>query len=122
MTATAAKPGVMERFLWRWLRPMVLPAALVLIWQMVHVSEVFLETLFPGPAAVWLKFWEMTLDGELFLHVGVSMRRVLLGFLLAMALAIQLGLFLCWYRKAEHFCEVVIHVGRTITIMAWIPQ
>ena len=121
MTATAAKPGVMERFLWRWLRPMVLPAVLVLIWQMVHVSGIFLETLFPGPAAVWLKFWEMTLGGELFLHVGVSMRRVLLGFLLAMALAIPLGLFLGWYRKAEHFCEVVIHVGRTIPIMAWIP-
>ena len=93
----------MERFLWRWVRPLVLPAALVLIWQLVHVNEVFLEALFPGPRAVVLKFWEMTLGGELFIHVGVSMRRVLLGFLLAMALAIPLGLFLGWYRKAEQF-------------------
>ena len=121
MTTTVAKPGAMERFLWKWLRPLVLPAALVLIWHLVHLSGVFLETLFPGPAAVWFKFWEMTLDGELFIHVGVSMRRVLLGFLFAMALAIPLGLLLGWYRKAEQFCEIVIHVGRTIPIMAWIP-
>ena len=49
------------------------------------------------------------------------MRRVLVGFLLAMALAIPLGLLLGWYRKAEQFCEVVIHVRRMIPIMARIP-
>ncbi len=111
----------MGKFVFKLLRPFVLPIVILLIWQLVYINEVFLEALFPGPMAVWLKFWEMTLNGELFIHVGVSLRRVLLGFLLAMALAIPFGLILGWYKKAEHFCEVVIHVGRTIPIMAWIP-
>tara|TARA_Y100000591_G_C21838931_1_gene704351 strand:- start:102 stop:878 length:777 start_codon:yes stop_codon:yes gene_type:complete len=102
-------------------RPLILPFVILIIWQLVHINEVFLETLFPGPKAVWLKFWEMTLNGELFIHVGVSLRRVVLGFILAMAVAIPFGLILGWYKKAEKFCEVVIHIGRTIPIMAWIP-
>ena len=111
----------MGKFVFKLLRPLILPIVILLIWQLVYINEFFLEALFPGPKAVWLKFWEMTLNGELFIHVGVSLRRVLLGFLLAMALAIPFGLILGWYKKAEHFCEVVIHVGRTIPIMAWIP-
>ena len=94
----------MGKFVFKLLRPFVLPIVILLIWQLVYINEVFLEALFPGPKAVWLKFWEMTLNGELFIHVGVSLRRVLLGFLLAIALAIPFGLILGWYKKAEHFC------------------
>ena len=111
----------MGNFIFKFVGPLILPIVILIIWQVVYINEVFLESLFPGPKAVWLKFWEMTLNGELFIHVGVSLRRVVLGFLLAMALAIPFGLILGWYRKAEQFCEVIIHVGRTIPIMAWIP-
>ena len=103
-----------------WLVPLVVPALLVAVWYVIYAQEAF-QGLFPAPHAVVVTFWDMSLTGELFIHIGASVQRVLLGYLLAIGIAVPLGLLLGWYRKAEQFSEVVIHVGRTIPVMAWIP-
>ena len=102
-----------------WLVPLVLPIVILVIWYTAFWinSE---QGLLSPPHAIMAKIWEMTLTGEIFLHVGVSVWRVTKGFFFAAVTAIPLGLLLGWSRLAENFFEVVIHMVRTIPIMAWL--
>lgn len=56
-----------------------------------------------APSAIPSAFWELARTGELWKHFSVSMRQFLLGYGLAVALAIPLGLFMGASRRAHDY-------------------
>lgn len=77
--------------------------------------------LLPSPVAVGEALWFMALDGSLWIHLGASLRRVAVGFLLACIVGISLGLVCGWWRPVADYMRPVIEALRPIPPLAWIP-
>ncbi|MGH8891985.1 MAG: ABC transporter permease [Actinomycetes bacterium] len=56
-----------------------------------------------GPSAIPSAVWDLAQSGDLWRHFSVSMRQFLLGYLLAAALAIPLGLWMGASRRAHDY-------------------
>jgi NitT/TauT family transport system permease protein len=56
-----------------------------------------------GPSAIPAAFWSLAETGELWRHFSVSMRQFVLGYVLAVALAIPLGLWMGASRRAHDY-------------------
>jgi NitT/TauT family transport system permease protein len=56
-----------------------------------------------GPSAIPEAFWKLAETGELWHHFSVSMRQFLLGYVLAVVLAIPLGLWMGASRRAHDY-------------------
>lgn len=88
------------------------------IWQL---AEVRLPELVAGPIQVWQTFVKDLRGGSLLINVGVSLRRVLLGFVCALVLAIVFGFILGWYQWIRVFVNPWIQFLRMIPPIAMIP-
>ena len=104
-----------ETYLW----PVVVLAAFLLIWESGVVWSG--TRVFPTPAAVERGLAELLRKGLLWGYTKDSLFRVGMGYLLAAACGIPLGLFLGWYRVAAATVNPVIQMLRPISPLAWIP-
>jgi len=77
--------------------------------------------LIPGPYAVALGLRELAGRGLLAKYVIASLFRVTWGYLLAVVLAIPLGLMLGWCRRVERAFNPVLQILRPISPLAWTP-
>jgi NitT/TauT family transport system permease protein len=87
-------------------------------WAVVVVTK---SAIFPTPWAVVAGTVELARDGTLWEHIGASLMRVGLGFGLAVALAIPLGLWMGWVHGAFVTLNPVFQILRPISPIAWIP-
>src|ERR1044071_3552234 len=76
------------------LLPIVVMIAGILIWAALAALRVFPESAFPSPLAVAYGFVEEIKTGRLFNDLVASLFRVTVGFVLAAASGIPLGLVL----------------------------
>lgn len=79
----------------------------------------------PYPSQVWdqaLLLIQNPLGGRTIIqHIGFSMQRVLLGYLIAIALGIPLGLARGWIPLVDKVVKPIFEVLRPIPPIAWIP-
>ena len=101
------------------LRPMAFIVTLLILWQ-IAVSRPP-QLLLPGPWGVVRGIGDLLQHGLLFKYVVASLFRVTWGFLLAVVIAIPLGLTIGWYRRAEMALNPLVQVFRPISPLAWIP-
>jgi NitT/TauT family transport system permease protein len=64
---------------------------------------------------------DLVADGTLWRHIGASLFRVGAGFLLALVVAVPLGLWMGWVRGAFDTLNPVFQILRPISPIAWIP-
>jgi NitT/TauT family transport system permease protein len=113
--SSMTKPRVWERFFW----PLVAAALLVALW---HYSVVWTATkVFPSPMNVEKGIAELFHKHVLWADIEDSLRRVAIGFGLAVVMGIPLGLSLGWYPSANQVVNPVIQLVRPISPIAWIP-
>lgn len=79
------------------------------------------SVIFPTPLQVVSGCLELIEDGTLFEHIASSMMRVAVGFGLAVAIAIPLGLWMGWVRGAFLTLNPLFQILRPISPIAWIP-
>jgi NitT/TauT family transport system permease protein len=102
----------------------VLPSMLVIAllvalwWVVVAVSG---SVVFPTPWQVVAGTLELARDGSLWEHIGASLFRVGSGFLLAVAFAVPMGLWMGWVRGAFVTLNPIFQMLRPISPIAWIP-
>jgi NitT/TauT family transport system permease protein len=101
----------------------VLPFGLIVIllvgwWVMVTVTG---SAIFPTPLQVVTGALELAADGSLWEHIGASLMRVGAGFLLAVSIAIPLGLAMGRAPAAYATLNPVFQMMRPISPIAWIP-
>jgi ABC-type nitrate/sulfonate/bicarbonate transport system permease component len=92
------------------LAPLGLIALVVACWWVAVATSRSLT--FPTPGQIVLGIVELMQQGLLLKHVLASLLRVILGYLLAAALAIPLGVFLSWYGLVHR------HGGMALTMLA----
>jgi NitT/TauT family transport system permease protein len=100
-------------------------ALFLLAWHLLTKYRVNMHVRFtnvPSPAAVLEKFERAMHDSKFLMHVLLSCRRIVLGFLLAAVIAIPLGLIMGRFRLAREMIFPVTEVLRPIPAIAWVPM
>ena len=102
-TLTQQTPGFRFRrdHLYR-LLSIISPILLLVAWQVTVEVDLLDKRFFPPPTKIFVTLLEMADTGEIFDHVGISLQRITLGFLL---LVVTYGHLL-----AEPFWEPTSHV------------
>ena len=86
--------------------------ALALLWQLVAVQAH--SRALPTPLAVADALWEALRSGELLFHLGQTLRRVLLSFVLAMLLGVALGILMGRSRRWDRALDSLLILGLNI--------
>lgn len=94
---------------------------IVTIWQMVVSFTNAHVTLLPSPLLTAQSFYELVVTGELFIHIGASLGRVISAWALSALIAIPLGLAMGRWGWFERLVDPVIELFRPISPLAWIP-
>jgi ABC-type nitrate/sulfonate/bicarbonate transport system permease component len=75
----------------------------------------------PRPASTFAAFPSLWFERALAVNTVVSLRRVVLGFALAAAVGVPLGVLCGCFRRVSAFCAPLIVIGRNIPVAAVIP-
>src|SRR5690606_5498087 len=96
----------------------VMAVLLVVWWTTVWATK---SVIFPTPWQVVTGTLELAKDGTLWMHIGSSLMRVAAGFLLAVIIAVPLGLWMGWVKGAFVTLNPLFQILRPISPIAWIP-
>jgi NitT/TauT family transport system permease protein len=128
VTAGLPRAGVR---LWQAASYALLPLGLLLAWQAASLLlGDALGPFFPSPlAVVWaLVDWATGLTGDTAIYSGqlagailASVRRIAIGFVIACALAIPLGIFSGWSAGARRIMDPTLQMLRPVPVTAWVP-
>ncbi|KXO75850.1 ABC transporter permease [Brucella anthropi] len=86
-----------------------------------HLLTATGAVVLPGPVDVLNRAVTLLLNGQLVGDIFASLRRVLSGFVLGVALAIPVGFLMGWYRIARSLIEPWVQFFRMIPPLAVIP-
>ncbi len=101
------------------LPPLAVLGLLIAVWWLVVVKTE--SAIFPTPLQVVTGTLELVKDGSLWEHIGSSLMRVGAGFLLAVVVAIPLGLWMGRVEGAYITLNPIFQILRPISPIAWIP-
>ena len=118
MTTSAAKNTRAARS--RWL-PLAVGAGGLCLWILLSSLRAFPESMFPSPRAVAAAFAGEIANGRLFRDIVASLFRVGVGFILAVAVGLPLGLWLGHAARARTAFLPAINFLRNLSPIAWIP-
>lgn len=98
----------------------------LLLWDLAVKSHWINPKYVATPVEVFhtfiAKFYDTTPDGSIItVHFWASLRVVLIGFCLAVAVGIPLGLLVGYYRVADDLITPIFEVIRPIPPLAWTP-
>jgi NitT/TauT family transport system permease protein len=83
------------------------------------IAALFPPTLLPGPLVVGRRLAELVVTGDFWTHLGATIRRVAIGFVLAFVVSVAAGTLMGARRLAEHVFEAWVLVGLTIPGLCW---
>ena len=89
-------------------------------WYAIHYSGLINPALVPTPDDVFRRFVEL-MRSRLPLDILMSTRRVFLGVLCGIALAVPVGFVLGWYKSVRTFIDPLINFFRALPPIALIP-
>jgi len=104
--------------LWRGAVPF---AALVLAWGLVSRAGVLPPMFVPSPLDVARIGWEMILDGSLWVNIGASLGRVLVGIVVGVPFAVGLGVAVGLNRRLAAVLEPITGFFNALSGIAWLP-
>ena len=94
---------------------------LVAVWELsVRVFQVDAR-IFPGVEAVFRAGVEAIEDGSLIKHIGASLGRVLVGTILAIVVAVPLGVVMGLHPAVAQFLSPLFRFFSVLAGIAWIP-
>ena len=96
-------------------------AALFAMWWVATASGMIKPIFLPSPGAVWRKMAELAVNGTLWQDAGVSIYRMLTGFVIASAMAIPIGVMIGCFRLWEAAIEPLVDFVRYMPVVAFVP-
>ena len=105
----------------RALRKLIVPAALLVLWQMLAWQEVYSRSQLPPPLSVFRAGRQLWQADDLLPHIEASLRRVWQGFFWGSLIAIAVGLLVGLFRTVDELVSSTIQAIRAIPSLAWVP-
>jgi ABC-type nitrate/sulfonate/bicarbonate transport system permease component len=124
-TAAPSAPPLADHARQGRLNPWVVRAVafvcLLVVWQVASTYIPGAQFLLPSPLRIVSVYLDLVRSGEIFMHAGASLTRVLVGTLFAAAVALPLGVFIGWFPTFGYAADVIVEMLRPIPPIAWIP-
>lgn len=105
------------QFLWG----ILLPIGILAIWQGVGLLGLVSSTLLPTPWEIFKAFIDLLASGELPHHLGISIYRAAIGFLLGGGLGLLFGILIGLFNRAENTLDPSLQMLRTVPHLAVAP-
>jgi NitT/TauT family transport system permease protein len=96
-------------------------AALVGIWALIAARHVWDPTLFPSPWKVAETLWSEFRDGTLVHATAISLRRVLIGYSISLAIGVPLGILLASRKWLEETVGSLVSGLQSLPSICWLP-
>lgn len=96
-------------------------AAIVGVWQGVFMAKVLPDTLLPSPLQVIDTLVYNASTGALPFAVGTSLWRLFVGFVLAVAGGVAMGLYMAKYKTVHETLGSLVLGLQSIPSIAWVP-
>jgi ABC-type nitrate/sulfonate/bicarbonate transport system permease component len=104
----------------RWLY-LASPIGLLVIWQLLLMAGFGDRRFIPAPTDIAVRFWQLTLNGELFVHTGVTLYRVIAGYVIGAVPGIAAGLLMAMFKPVRLFFDPLVAVLFPIPKVALMP-
>ena len=95
--------------------------AFLVLWQVIVSLKIVPPFFLPSPRAVLEAIGTLFVSGNLLADIGISLFRIVAGFLLSVAVALPLGVLFGTSRKSEAVIEPVVAFVRYVPPSAFIP-
>jgi sulfonate transport system permease protein len=101
--------------------PWIVPAAIVLVWQLACMTGFVSARVLPAPSDVALAGWKLLLSGELARNISVSFGRAGVGFLIGGGIGFAFGLANGLSQLSSKLTDTTLQMVRNIPHLALIP-
>ena len=111
-------------------RRAALPVALLALWQYASSAGFFDPSFVPSPAVVVVSWWQWIFgprselawySGTWLSYVYLSGWRVLIGFAIAAAVGVSIGVLIGWFELIRDMLDPIVQGLRPIPMTAWLP-
>lgn len=106
---------------WRALKPVVAIIAFLALWEVAPRIRLVDDVFLPPFSQVARRFVALIANGQLSEHVSASLSRALIGFAVAVVVAIPLGIAIAWYRPVAEFLNPILELFRNTAALALLP-
>lgn len=120
-TGAVDQRGGARRVLGRVAPPVVALAAIVAVWQALWAAAFWPEYQLPAPLAVWEQIWSRVLNGEIAEFLWTSVHRAVIGFAVAVLVAIPLGLLIANFSLVRRGIGPIVSGLQSLPSVAWVP-
>ena len=93
----------------------------LLLWETLPRTGVVSPAFLPPLSIVLETAWQLYQSGQLGTHFFASIQRSIIGFALALAIAIPLGLVIGWYKLVAETLNPLLELFRNTTALALMP-
>jgi len=108
--------------MWAWLWPKLVAVALMLgTWQLVVLSGWRPDYVLPGPATVFGRLATDLSHADFYVGVGVTLRRALTGYLMAVAIGASVGIVVAQVKVVRRAVGSAILGLQSMPSLAWFP-
>lgn len=122
MNAPAARSVARRRFGNRvWVRRLVFFAALLALWEVLTRLRIWPNYLFPAPSEVLITLAAGFADRTFLIGIAGSLRRLVEGYSLALAIGIILGLLMAHLRWLKDTLGLLVLGLQTLPSICWLP-
>lgn len=94
---------------------------IVLVWQLVDMTNVWSDNVFPSPYEVAEDLWYGAIDASLFFGIGTSLWRLAVGLAIAIVGGIALGILMARVDTVNQTVGSIILGLQSIPSVAWAP-
>lgn len=105
----------------RALHSIIFFTALVALWHLVVFAKIESPVLLPDPSTVWDYLKASISDGTLLQATGVTMRRLLIGYLTGIAIGLPIGLLTARFKFMEDTVGILALGLQTLPSVCWVP-
>jgi sulfonate transport system permease protein len=100
---------------------LLLPVVLAVLWELAVALGVVSGRLMPPPSRIGATLYDLARDGQLFVHIGATLWRVALGFVLGTAAGTLIGAIAGYSAVVRLIIDPTLQGLRAVPSIAWVP-
>jgi ABC-type nitrate/sulfonate/bicarbonate transport system permease component len=91
------------------------------LWQTASTVGWVNARYVPAPSTILIRLWELTISGQLLAQYAATFGRLIGGYLLAVVIAVPLGILMGYYRWVHDLMSPTVELLRPVPSIALIP-
>lgn len=99
----------------------IVPAAGLVVWEILSRAGVFPPNALPAPTVIAQTIFDLARSGELWRHSGITLWRIVVGFLIGAGVGTIVGGLTGYVSIARKLLDPLLQSLRNIPSMAWVP-